>query len=68
MAPTIHREQGFRFFFFSREEPLNHVHVIRAEGDSIVAINSEFCSDSGVGVQNGEGMTQVIFESCATVH
>ena len=23
MAPTIHRERGFRFFFFSREEPRN---------------------------------------------
>ena len=34
MAPTIHREQGFRFFFLSREEPRKHVHVIRAEGEA----------------------------------
>ena len=34
MAPTIHRERGFRFFFFSREEPRIHVHVIRAEGEA----------------------------------
>ena len=34
MTPTIHREQGFRFFFFSRGEPRKHVHVIRAEGEA----------------------------------
>ncbi len=34
MAPTIHRERGFRFFFFSREEPRMHVHVICTEGEA----------------------------------
>jgi len=34
MAPTIHREKGFRFFFFSREEPRKHVHVMCAEGEA----------------------------------
>ena len=34
MTPTIHREQGFRFFFFSREEPRVHIHVIRSEGEA----------------------------------
>ena len=34
MASTIHRERGFRFFFFSREEPRKHVQVIRAEGEA----------------------------------
>ena len=34
MSPTIHRERGLRFFFFSREEPRKHVHVIRAEGEA----------------------------------
>ena len=34
----------------------------------IVAKTAGFCSDSGAGVQNGEGMTQVSFESCVTVH
>jgi len=27
MSPTIFREGGFRFYFFSREEPRMHVHV-----------------------------------------
>ena len=34
MSPTIHRERGFRFFFFSREEPRMHVHVICADGEA----------------------------------
>jgi hypothetical protein len=34
MAPTIFRARGFRFFFFSREEPRLHVHVNHAEGEA----------------------------------
>lgn len=34
MAPTIFRESGFRFFFFSREEPRLHVHVQHADGEA----------------------------------
>jgi hypothetical protein len=34
MSPTIFREKGFRFFFFSREEKRRHVHVFCADGES----------------------------------
>jgi hypothetical protein len=34
VSPTIFREKGFRFFFFSREEPRAHVHVHHAEGEA----------------------------------
>ena len=34
MAPTIHRERGYRFFFFSREESKLHVHVMCADGEA----------------------------------
>ena len=34
MPPTIYRERGYRFFFFSREEPRTLVHVICAWGES----------------------------------
>ena len=34
MSPTIHREKGYRFFFFSREEPRMHVHVYCADGEA----------------------------------
>ena len=34
MSPTIFRENGFRFFFFSREELRPHVHVHCADGEA----------------------------------
>ncbi len=34
MSPTIFREGGFRFYFFSREEPRMHVHVHCADGEA----------------------------------
>jgi len=34
MAPTIHREKGYRFFFFSREESRMHLHVYCVDGEA----------------------------------
>ena len=34
MSPTIFREGGFRFYFFSREEARMHVHVHCADGEA----------------------------------
>jgi len=34
MSPTIFRENGFRYFFFSREEPRMHVHVYSGDGEA----------------------------------
>jgi hypothetical protein len=34
MSPTIHREKGYRFHFFSLEELRAHVHVICASGEA----------------------------------
>jgi len=34
MTPTVFREKGFRFFFFSREEDRMHVHVISGDGEA----------------------------------
>ncbi|MCY3727371.1 MAG: DUF4160 domain-containing protein [Nitrospira sp.] len=34
MSPTIFRADGYRFFFFSREERRKHVHVFSAEGEA----------------------------------
>jgi hypothetical protein len=34
MSPTVFRESGFRFFFFSREEPRMHVHVLSSNGEA----------------------------------
>ena len=34
MAPTVHRERGYRLFFFSREESRKHVHVAASNGEA----------------------------------
>lgn len=34
MSPTVFRQGGFRFFFFSREEPRMHVHVLCGDGEA----------------------------------
>ena len=34
MSPTIFREKGYRFFFFSREEPRMHVHIHCSDGEA----------------------------------
>ncbi|WP_040661586.1 DUF4160 domain-containing protein [Nitrococcus mobilis] len=34
MSPTVFREKGYRFFFFSREEPRLHVHVVSGDGEA----------------------------------
>jgi hypothetical protein len=34
MSPTVFREKGYRFFFFSREETRMHVHVVSADGEA----------------------------------
>lgn len=34
MSPTVFTERGYRFFFFSREEPRMHVHIVSAEGEA----------------------------------
>jgi hypothetical protein len=34
MSPTVFRIEGFRFYFFSREEERAHVHVVSADGEA----------------------------------
>jgi hypothetical protein len=34
MSPTVFREAGYRFYFFSREEPRMHVHVQSGNGEA----------------------------------
>jgi hypothetical protein len=34
MSPTVLRVKGFRFYFFSREEPRAHVHVHHGDGEA----------------------------------
>ena len=34
MSPTVFRKRGYRFFFFSREEPRVHIHVHSSDGEA----------------------------------
>lgn len=34
MSPTVFRERGYRFLFFSREERRVHVHVVSSDGEA----------------------------------
>ena len=34
MSPTVLRKNGYRFFFFSREEKRMHVHIISGNGEA----------------------------------
>jgi len=34
MSPTVFKEDGYRFFFFSREETRMHVHIISGDGEA----------------------------------
>ena len=34
MSPTVFKEKGYRFFFFSREEERMHVHIISGDGEA----------------------------------
>ena len=34
MSPTVFRERGYRFFFFSLEESRKHVHVRSPDGEA----------------------------------
>ena len=34
MSPTVFRDGGYRFLFFSREEDRMHVHVISGDGEA----------------------------------
>jgi hypothetical protein len=34
MSPTVFKEEGYRFFFFSREETRMHIHVYCEKGEA----------------------------------
>ena len=34
MSPTTLRKGSYRFFFFSREEPRKHVHIVSNDGEA----------------------------------
>jgi ribosomal protein S18 acetylase RimI-like enzyme len=51
VSPTILRIGGYRFYFFSREEPRAHVHVQHSNGQAKFWLEPEvqFAQDYGLG-------------------
>ena len=52
MSPTIFRDKGFRFFFFSREEPRRHVHVHCGHGEA------KFWMEPDIELANNHGLNR----------
>ena len=54
MSPTIYRERGFRFFFFSREEERKHVHVHCAAGEAKYWLQPEIALARSYGLSTAQ--------------
>ncbi|MBI5752741.1 MAG: DUF4160 domain-containing protein [Hydrogenophilales bacterium] len=52
MSPTVFRGGGFRFYFFSREEPRMHVHVYGQNGEA------KFWLEPEIEVAQSHGLAQ----------
>jgi len=54
MSPTIFRYRGYRFYFFSREEPRKHVHVHCADGEAKFRMETEISLAKNHGLSNSQ--------------
>ena len=52
MSPTLFRYRSYRFYFFSREEPRTHVHVISPDGEA------KFWLEPAIGLAVNQGLGQ----------
>jgi len=52
MTPTVFREAGFRFYFFSREEERIHIHVSHPRGEAKVWLDPE------IAIARNHGLTE----------
>ena len=53
MSPTVFREKGYRFFFFSREESRMHVHVYCGDGEA------KYWLEPRIELTNNYGLPQI---------
>jgi hypothetical protein len=49
LSPTVFREDGYRFFFFSREESRMHVHVLSGDGEAKYWLEPEIALAKSIG-------------------
>ena len=52
MSPTIFRARGYRFYFFSREEPRMHVHVHHETGEAKIWLEPEIVIAQNYGLSS----------------
>jgi hypothetical protein len=55
VSPTVFRYRHYRFYFFSREEPRVHVHVISPDGEAKFWLEPQV----ELAVANGLGATEL---------
>jgi hypothetical protein len=54
VSPTVFRWKGYRFYFFSREEPRIHIHVRDANGQAKFWIEPEIALEKNYGLKEDE--------------
>lgn len=64
MSPTVLRVRGYRFYFFSREEPRPHVPVQHASGEAKFWLEPrvELATDYGLGPTRINAVRKIIEE------
>lgn len=64
VSPTVLRVRGFRFYFFSREEPRMHVHVHHANGEAKFWLDPtvELAANYGLNVTRLNEATKLVEE------
>jgi hypothetical protein len=62
--PTVLRVGGYRFYFFSREEPRPHIHVQHAHGEAKFWLEPEIelANDFGLGTARIRSARRIIKE------
>jgi len=71
MSPTILKEKGYRFFFFSREETRAHIHVVCSDGEAKYWLKPEIELATNHGLSRSrlkeiEGLIEVHYEEFKT--
>lgn len=64
MAPTVLREEGYRFFFFSREEARMHVHVSHADGEAKFWLEPtiSLATSTGLNVRQLKSVEAIVYQ------
>ena len=66
MSPTVFREAGYRFFFFSREESRMHIHVQSGNGEAKFWLEPEIELSQSYGLNRSElGIVRKMIEEHA---